>query len=317
MYRFLLTRQWVILTLLGLVLIPVMIKLGFWQFHRHQHKVAQNAQIARNLAATPVPVTELAAVGRTLPQGDMWRRVTATGTYDTAHEVVVRQRTAADEQTIGYYVLTPLVLADGKAVVVNRGWIPAGDDLTKFPHVPAAPTGTLTVTGRMMVDETTAVSGIKDTKGLPPRQVMLINSRQQAKRVGRPMLGGYIEQTAPQTKDNSPELVPEPDHDSIGPHMAYAVQWWLFAAAVPVGWVVLVRRERRDRLTAAARETAAAEQPERTEQAGEAGEAEPVSAPADPDDGDGGGTKAADAADSAADGAVDGEPVARTAAAPD
>ncbi|WP_274916392.1 SURF1 family cytochrome oxidase biogenesis protein [Streptomyces sp. WZ-12] len=280
MYRFLLTRQWVILTLLGLVLIPIMIKLGFWQFHRHQHKVAQNAQIAHNLAATPVPVTELAAVGRDLPHGDMWRRVTATGTYDTAHEVVVRQRTAADEQTIGYYVLTPLVLPNGDAVVVNRGWIAPGNDLTKFPDVPAAPKGTVTLTGRMMVDETTAVSGIKDTKGLPPRQVMLINSKQQAKRVGRPMLGGYIEQTAPETKHNSPELVPEPDHDSIGPHMAYAVQWWLFAAAVPVGWVVLVRRERRDRAAAAAKEAEesgeAAAAPEKADDAEQAAAGEPV-----------------------------------------
>lgn len=46
--------------------------------------------------------------------------------------------------------------------------------------------------------------------------------------------------------------MPEPDHDSIGPHMAYAVQWWLFAAGVPVGWFILVRRERRDRSAAAA-----------------------------------------------------------------
>ncbi|MGG2465281.1 SURF1 family protein [Streptomyces sp. RGM 3693] len=293
MYRFLLTRQWVILTLVGLVLIPVMIKLGFWQFHRHQHKVAQNAQIAHNLAATPVPVTELAAVGRALPHGDMWRRVTATGSYDTAHEVVVRQRTAADEQSIGYYVLTPLVLGNGDVVVVNRGWIPAGDDLTKFPHIPAAPKGTVTVIGRIMADETTAESGIKDTKGLPPRQVMLINSKQQAKRVGRPTLGGYLEQTGP--KSDTPEQVPEPDHDSIGPHMAYAIQWWLFAAAVPVGWVVLVRRERRDRLTAAAEAAnagASGDTPEPSD--AEPSAAEPV------------GIEAAD-----------GEPVARTAVAPE
>jgi cytochrome oxidase assembly protein ShyY1 len=32
------------------------------------------------------------------------------------------------------------------------------------------------------------------------------------------------------------------------------IQWWLFAAAVPVGWWVLVRRERRDRAEAAAKE---------------------------------------------------------------
>ncbi|MEU5210505.1 SURF1 family protein [Streptomyces sp. NPDC020742] len=269
MYRFLLSRQWVILTLVGLVLIPVMIKLGFWQLHRHEHKVAQNQLIASSLAAKPVPVTELAAPGRDLPRHDMWRTVTATGTYDTAHEVVVRQRTAADEQSIGYYVLTPLVLPGGDAVLVNRGWISAGNDLTKFPDVPAAAKGTVTVTGRMMADETTAVSGIKDTKGLPPRQIMLINSKEQAKRVGRPMLGGYIEQTGPKPPGGTPEMVPEPDHDSIGPHMAYAIQWWLFAAAVPVGWVILVRRERRDRAAAAA--TAAQEAAE-TGGAAETGE---------------------------------------------
>ncbi|OKI08200.1 hypothetical protein A6A06_33545 [Streptomyces sp. CB02923] len=255
MYRFLLSRQWVILTLVGLVLIPVMIKLGFWQYHRHEHRVAQNQLIADSLAATPVPVTDLTAPGRPLPRDDMWRRVTATGTYDARHEVVVRQRTAADEQTIGYYVLTPLVLDQGPrkgaTVLVNRGWIAAGNDLTRFPEVPAAPQGQVTVTGRMMADETTEGSGIKDKRGLPERQVMLINSERQAEALHRPVLGGYIEQTAPRPADGKPELVPEPDHDSIGPHMAYAVQWWLFAAAVPVGWFVLARRERKDRLAAA------------------------------------------------------------------
>ncbi|MEU3713939.1 SURF1 family cytochrome oxidase biogenesis protein [Streptomyces catenulae] len=251
MYRFLLSRQWVILTLVGLVLIPVMVKLGFWQLHRHEHRVAQNQLIDRSLHTKPVPVTELTSPGRPLPRADMWRPVTATGTYDTAHEVVVRQRTAADESTIGYYVLTPLDLDHGRTVLVNRGWIPAGNDLTKFPDVPAAPRGTVTVTGRMMADETTEGSGIKDRQGLPDRQVMLINSAQQTKLLHRPVLAGYIEQTAPQPAHHTPELVPEPDHDSIGPHMAYAVQWWLFAAAVPVGWIVLVRRERRDQAAAA------------------------------------------------------------------
>jgi len=269
-YRFLLSRQWVILTLVGLVLIPVMIKLGYWQLHRHQHKVAQNALIARSLADDPVPVTTLAAPGRELPRRDMWRTVTATGTYDTAHEVVVRQRTAADEQSIGYYVVTPLVLGDGRGVLINRGWVSAGNDLTKFPDVPAAPRGKVTVTGRMMADETTAASGIKDTKGLPARQVMLINSSEQTKRTGRPMLGGYIEQTTPEPPGNTPELVPEPDHDSIGPHMAYAIQWWLFAAAVPVGWIVLVRRERRDR-AAAAKEAEEAREAGATAAAGDGG----------------------------------------------
>ncbi|MDW6063659.1 SURF1 family protein [Streptomyces sp. FXJ1.4098] len=261
MYRFLLSRQWVILTLVGLALIPVMIRLGYWQLHRHEHRVAQNQLIADNLDARAVPVDRLTGPGRTVAYDEMWRTVTAKGRYDTGHEVVVRQRTAADDQTIGYYVLTPLVMDDGRAVLVNRGWIPAGNDLTRFPKVPAAPSGEITVTGRLKRDETTGNSGIKDKQGLPARQVMLINSGQLAKSLSEPVLGGYIELTKSSPKgSDQPEVVPEPDHSGIGPHMAYAIQWWLFSAGVPIGWVILVRRELRDR--AAARDAEPAPEPE-------------------------------------------------------
>ncbi|MCQ0022211.1 SURF1 family protein [Streptomyces somaliensis DSM 40738] len=250
MYRFLLSRQWVILTLIALVLIPVMVELGFWQFHRHERRVAQNALIADNLRAAPVPVTELTSPGHAVPRSDRWRRATATGTFDPAHEVVVRRRTNADER-VGVHVLTPLVLDDGRILLVNRGWVPAAPDQKSYPDVPPAPRGRVTVTGRLMPDQTTGGSGIRDLRGLPPHQVMLIDSRQQAERLGRRVLGGHLELTAPVPAGGSPEPVPDPDHDSIGAHMAYAVQWWLFAAGVPAGWVTLVRRERRDRAAAA------------------------------------------------------------------
>ncbi|MDV5144762.1 SURF1 family protein [Streptomyces sp. SBC-4] len=255
MYRFLLSRQWVILTLIVLALIPTMIELGFWQFHRHERRVAQNALIADNLKAKPVPVEELTSPGHTVPRADYWRQVTATGTFDTAHEVVVRRRTNADDRQ-GVLVLTPLVLRDGSVVLVNRGWVPAAADQRAYPTVPPAPKGEITVTGRLKADETTGASGIKDLKGLPDRQVMLINSEQQAALIGREVLGGYLEQIAPRPAGDTPELIPEPDHDSIGAHMAYAVQWWLFTAGVPVGWVILVRREKRDQEAAARAEAA-------------------------------------------------------------
>ncbi|WP_327238756.1 SURF1 family protein [Streptomyces sp. NBC_01317] len=250
MYRFLFTRQWVILALLSLALIPTMIELGFWQLHRHEHKVAQNTLISDNLKAKPVPVTELTSPGHTVPYSDYWRRVTATGRFDTAHEVVVRRRTSSDEQ-VGYHVLIPLVLDDGRALIVNRGWIPSGDDQRAFPKIPAPPSGEVTITGRLKADETTKGSGIRDLRDLPPRQVMLINSEEQAAYLDRTVLGGYVELTSPVPAGRSPQQIPDPDDGSIGPHMAYAVQWWLFAAGVPVGFVVLVRREKRDRAAAA------------------------------------------------------------------
>jgi cytochrome oxidase assembly protein ShyY1 len=244
-YRFLLTRQWVILTLIALVLIPVMIRLGFWQLHRHESRVAQNTQIADALSRKPEPVERLTSPGHAITEAEKYHRVTARGTFDTAHEVVVRRRTNADQE-VGFHVLTPFVLDDGRVLLVNRGWIPANGPQTVFPKIPAPTRGETTVTGRLMPDETTAASGIKNIKGLPPRQVMLINSRQQTTSLGKPVLGGYIEMTAPAPRGGSPELIAPPNDTDIGPHMAYAIQWWLFSAGVPVGWVILVRRERQE-----------------------------------------------------------------------
>lgn len=109
-----------------------------------------------------------------------------------------------------------------------------------------------------MPAETTKASGIKDLKGLPDRQIMLINSAQEARRLGAEVLGGYIVLTTPEPKGDTPELLGKPGNENAALNYAYAIQWWLFSAAVPLGWVILVRRERRD-LTEAAAESAARE----------------------------------------------------------
>ncbi|MGW2386136.1 SURF1 family cytochrome oxidase biogenesis protein [Streptomyces sp. NPDC001658] len=255
MYRFLLSRQWVILTLVALLLIPTMIRLGIWQMHRYEERSARNQLVTDALGAKPVPVETMTSPGHTVTSKDRYRSVTATGTFDTADEVVVRRRVNSDE-TVGFHVLTPFVLTDGKVVLVNRGWIPAdGPSQTAFPKIPAPPSGRITVTGRLMPDETTAASGIKDLKGLPDRQIMLINSEEQARRLGATVLGGYLAQTAPEPKGDTPELVGQPGKEDAALNYAYAIQWWLFSAAVPVGWVVLVRRELRDRGAADTEET--------------------------------------------------------------
>ncbi|KUN38897.1 hypothetical protein AQJ30_12315 [Streptomyces longwoodensis] len=247
MYRFLLSRQWVILTLVALLLIPTMIRLGVWQMHRYDERSARNQLVSDALGADPVPVERLTSPGHTVTTGQRYRTVTATGHFDTAREEVVRRRVNGDEQ-VGFHVLTPFVLTDGSVVLVNRGWIPAdAPSQTAFPKVPAPPAGRVTVTGRLMPDETTAASGIKDLKGLPARQVMLINSEQEARRLGARVLGGYLAQTAPEPRGGTPELVGRPGMENAALNYAYAIQWWLFAACVPVGWVVLARREARDR----------------------------------------------------------------------
>jgi cytochrome oxidase assembly protein ShyY1 len=260
-YRFLLSRQWVILTLVALLLIPTMIRLGIWQMHRYELRTARNQLVSDALSAKPVPAEKLTSPGHTVTTNERYRTVTAKGHFDTGDEVVVRRRTNSDDE-VGYHVLTPFVLPDGKVLLVNRGWIPADSpSQTTFPKIPAPPAGEVTVTGRLMPDETTGASGIKDLKGLPDRQIMLINSEQQARRLGVQVLGGYIAQTAPEPKGGTPELMGKPGKEDAALNYAYAIQWWLFSAAVPVGWVILARREARERAQAAAKEAGSETEP--------------------------------------------------------
>ncbi|AUY49310.1 SURF1 family protein [Streptomyces sp. CB01881] len=253
MYRFLLSRRWLITLLIAVLLIPTTIRLGFWQLHRHEARVDRNELIARALTDPSVPYDSLSATpGFAVPKDLTWRTVTAAGQYDPAHEFVVRKRTNSEEK-VGYFVVTPLVLADGRGtVLVNRGWVPSGESAAAYPPVPAAPSGEVTLTGRLRPDEA-ATGSIKDRAGLPDRQFTLISTVQQAKETGAALLGGYLEltATAPAPADQ-PELLPEPNHSDIGPHMAYAIQWWLFTAMIPVGVWVMVRREAKDRRKEAA-----------------------------------------------------------------
>ncbi|WP_405019755.1 SURF1 family protein [Kitasatospora sp. NBC_00070] len=248
MYRFLLSWRWAAFALLAALLVPTMVELGFWQFHRHQDRVARNGLITQSLTAAPVPFDSVSKPGYTVPKDLTWRTMSATGQYDPGHEFVIRNRTEPDGSSIGYFVITPLTLADGNgSVLVNRGWVESGGDAASYPTVPAPPTGQVTVTGRLRADETPESSGIKVRGKLPDRQFQLINSGRQAELTGGRLLGGYLELAASSpAQGDSPILLSEPDHSSIGPHMAYAVQWWLFAGLVPVGLVVLARREARE-----------------------------------------------------------------------
>jgi cytochrome oxidase assembly protein ShyY1 len=260
--RTLLTRRWVVTTLVLAALIPTFYRLGLWQYHRYQQTNRNNQLINANLHAVPEPMTSVSKPGGSVPFSEMYRTVTATGHYDTAHEFVVRQRTDASGDNLGYYVVTPLLTASGEEVLVNRGWVqPNAQDGNAYPAVPPAPTGTVTVTGRLRPDETTASTGIRQRFGLPPHQYMMINSTEQAKNLAEPVVAGYLELTgttpAPPAADLA-QPVPSPnntDSNSMavvgkGVHLPYAIQWWIFAAAVPVAWWVLLRRDVKEQRSA-------------------------------------------------------------------
>ncbi len=239
MYRFLLARRWVGLILLVVAAAVVMAMLGRWQWHRHEHRDARNALTTSNLAAAPVPVTDVLRVSGPLPAASSFRKVTAAGRYDAAATLLVRRRSLGGR--IGFYVLTPLRPTVGPAVLVNRGWVPSASSALAAPDVPPPTPGLVTVTGRARGSESAV-----NERGLPDGQVARMSTWKIARSLPYPVLDGYLDLMGQQpAAADVPRPLPPPEI-SAGPHLAYAVQWWLFAAAAVVGLGVLARQEAHD-----------------------------------------------------------------------
>ncbi|ARQ57179.1 SURF1 family protein [Rhizobium sophoriradicis] len=110
----------VITGVLVLIALAILISLGTWQVERLHWKEGLLADIAARQAAAPVPLADIEAIAAS--GGDIeYRKVTATGRYINNKE---RHFFATWRGQAGFYVYTPLELADGRVLFVNRGFVP-------------------------------------------------------------------------------------------------------------------------------------------------------------------------------------------------
>jgi surfeit locus 1 family protein len=114
-------------TLLG---VAALVGLGVWQLNRLAWKEALIAAVAARAGAPPVAAPDEADWFRLDPSEYEYRRVSVAGTFDYAHQVFVFRTLENPRGRYGgpgYLVLTPLRLANGATIIVNRGFVPSAD----------------------------------------------------------------------------------------------------------------------------------------------------------------------------------------------
>src|SRR5512142_1922655 len=117
----LLSRKWLLITALVVLAAAVCVRLGIWQLDRLKQRRAFNAQVLSVQAMAPLQLP--AQAGSVNLTSMRYRSVAATGTYDFVHQVAIRNQ--YNNSQVGYDLVTPLVMQNGEAVLVDRGWIPA------------------------------------------------------------------------------------------------------------------------------------------------------------------------------------------------
>ncbi|MBL1095100.1 SURF1 family protein [Streptomyces sp. 205] len=244
MYRFLLTPRWWVINVFTVLAIPFCLFMGSWQLSRFEARVDTHKQQedrasgARRAAARPLsellPVSEKTA----------GRRATATGRYDTEHQLLVPDRRLDDRD--GFYVLTLLRTDGGKALPVVRGWLPGNaDSKAATAKVPAPPTGEVTVTGALQATEHQGSGGV-GSGGLPTGQLGMISAASLVNLVPYEVYDAWIT-----SSEATGALKPVPPVVAAGTgldlkafqNLGYTGEWFVFAGFVVFMWFRLFRRE--------------------------------------------------------------------------
>ncbi|MEJ2351405.1 MAG: SURF1 family protein [Anaerolineales bacterium] len=237
-------RRWWKITLLVILAMGVMVRLGIWQLDRLAQRRAFNARVQAQMEASTLHL-QGAALTEDLPSME-YRQVQVTGEYDFAHQVALRNQ--AWQGQFGVHLVTPLEISGTQtAVLVDRGWIPYDDfqngDWSKYDEP-----GLFDVTGVIRLSQTRPTIGRQADPTPAPGEGPLkawnmANIAGITAQIPYSALPVYVQQ-APDPAWTQMPYRTQPEIDlTEGPHLGYALQWFSFALILGVGYVFYARQE--------------------------------------------------------------------------
>jgi len=253
---FLLRPQWLALFVVVIAFAYLCFSvLAPWQLGKNTRTSRENNQISSSLSTDPVALTTLLPHQDSSAREAQWRRVTATGHYRPDGEVLVRLR--IDDGNPSYEVLTPFAVDNGPTVLVNRGYVKAGENSAVTPFA-APPTGAVTITGRLR-DPEPVMSGKDPFRRDGVQQVYSINPQQISQLTHVPLAGSYLQLVEGQPGGLGVIDIP---HLDSGPYLSYGIQWIAFGIVAPIGVGYFVLAEIRQRRLEKPQSTSAAAGPD-------------------------------------------------------
>ena len=216
-----------------LSLVLVLVNLGFWQLRRLEERRLGNQVGMARFAADPLDLESMVAGAGSEIDTLEFRRAVTRGEWETDFEVYVRSQVRDGRS--GLWVVTPLVLADDRAVMVNRGWIPV--ELDRRAARP--PVGEVEVTGVVRASRPRSILGPEDRPGREDT-IARVDLSVLDSYVPHPLVGVYLEESSLNPSE-WPLRLAQPTFDDEGSHLVYAVQWFSFALVGVVGYGAMIR----------------------------------------------------------------------------
>ena len=234
--------SWILLALFVIAFTYVSITiLSPWQLHKDDDIVERNHQLEAAFEADPVDYNEAINPDGSLDADKEWTRVVLTGQYLNDYETLLRMRPVSSGPS--YQSLVPFETTEGDVILINRGWIPAGE-ANAVPHdLESAPTGEVQLNGFARIGEAVHPNAPIERDGY--KQVYSINAETIMDFTGVEGLSSAFVQLS----DDQPGgllTIPLPSMDR-GNHLSYGYQWIAFGILAPIGLGWFVYSEIRER----------------------------------------------------------------------
>lgn len=250
-FGFLLSGRWIGLILLLVIAAGVCVRLGFWQFDRHESKVERAELIEGHYSAEPIALADLA---QPVGQPDQWRNIRMEGRF-VGGGVLAPHRPvdgSPADHVLGLFEED----RTGLIVAVNVGWYPtdAFHDRSGYLELPAGP---VTITGHLRLAEPDIDVELAHGQVRSINPELIWHNSTLAPTSGAQNLSEAPPQLVTDfylelDRSETPALVPgltghRPPDTSLGSHLSYSMQWWVFGAGCLLSIVLLARREADDR----------------------------------------------------------------------
>jgi surfeit locus 1 family protein len=219
-------------------------RLGVWQLDRAAQKIALKQAIEERAVLPPLPAASLAASADELP-GQVHRRITLAGEWVSAATVFLDNRQMNGR--VGFFVVTPLKLADGSAVLVQRGFVVRDvDERARLPSI-ATPPGPVSIDGRIAPPPARLYEFGGPDAGAIRQNLEVSAFARETRLVLRPLSvlqldGGGSARSADGLQRDWPQAQVD-----VSRHHGYAFQWFALCALVAglYVWFQIIQPRRR------------------------------------------------------------------------
>jgi surfeit locus 1 family protein len=235
----------ILTSVLALIFLYVFVSLGFWQLDRAEYKRDRFAEFEAKQSAEAIDFNK-EKINRLEKEELIWRRVKVRGEFLEQYQIILDNQ--VEDTRAGYYIYTPFKLDQSdKVVLINRGWLIANADRKVSPEI---------ITTNGTVEINAVIKEIPRTglllKESPPEQmsesiyrVQRINIEEIEKLTSLSLLP-YIIRLEAESEHGYKRKWRLPGSGE-NTHLGYAFQWFAFAVALLIIYLVLNIKKRQDK----------------------------------------------------------------------